>query len=125
MPALFRSYNTRRTLICMSAAALLWGSSPAMSTPAHAARYHKLPELTSSGPVAADSKEAAAAARKGLYEQMSAATGIPWFRFAAIDQYERSVAKKKKALRRQKQTLQQLPPGSPVSPSLHPYGPDP
>lgn len=96
MPALFRSYNTRRTLICMSAAALLWGSSPAMSTPAHAARYHKLPELTSSGPVAADSKEAAAAARKGLYEQMSAATGIPWFRFAAIDQYERSVAKKKK-----------------------------
>lgn len=125
MPALFRSYNTRRTLICMSAAALLWGSSPAMSTPAHAARYHKLPELTSSGPVAADSKEAAAAARKGLYEQMSAATGIPWFRFAAIDQYERSVAKKKKALRRQKQTLQQLPPGSPVSPSLPPYGPDP
>ncbi|NOU82852.1 peptidoglycan DD-metalloendopeptidase family protein [Paenibacillus sp. LMG 31459] len=96
MPALFRSYNTRRTLICMSAAALLWGSSPAMSTPAHAARYHELPELTSSGPVAADSKEAAAAARKGLYEQMSAATGIPWFRFAAIDQYERSVAKKKK-----------------------------
>lgn len=125
MPALFRSYNTRRTLICMSAAALLWGSSPAMSTPAHAARYHKLPELTSSGPVAADSKEAAAAARKGLYEQMSAATGIPWFRFAAIDQYERSVAKKKKALRLQKQTPQQLRPGSPVSPSRHPYGPDP
>lgn len=125
MPALFRSYNTRRTLICMSAAALLWGSSPAMSTPAHAARYHELPELTSSGPVAADSKEAAAAARKGLYEQMSAATGIPWFRFAAIDQYERSVAKKKKALRRQKQTPQQLRPGSPVSPSRHPYGPDP
>lgn len=95
MPALFRSYNTRRTLICMSAAALLWGSSPAMNTPAHAA--HKLPELTSSGSIAGDSKETAAAARKGLYEQMSAATGIPWFRFAAIDQYERSVAKKKKS----------------------------
>ncbi|AIQ60752.1 M23 family metallopeptidase [Paenibacillus borealis] len=97
MPALFRSCNTRRTLLCMSAAALLWGSSPAVSV--QAARYYKLPELTTTtnSPTAKDSKETAAAARKGLYEQMSAATGIPWFRFAAIDQYERSVAKKKKS----------------------------
>ncbi|WNS47089.1 M23 family metallopeptidase [Paenibacillus sp. MMS20-IR301] len=78
----------------MSAAALLCGSLPAAS--AHAARSYTAPELSSAAPAAGDTKEPLAVARKELYEQMSAATGIPWFRFAAIDQYERSVSKKKK-----------------------------
>lgn len=95
MLAPFKSPITRKTVICISAAALLWGSSLAVN--AQAARYQKVPELKSGTAAAESSKETAAAARKVLYEQMSAATGIPWFRFAAIDQYERSVAKKKKS----------------------------
>ncbi|MFD1904231.1 hypothetical protein ACFSQ7_09430 [Paenibacillus rhizoplanae] len=39
MLALLKSPYTRRTLMCMSAAALLWSGSPAEST--QAARYHK------------------------------------------------------------------------------------
>lgn len=100
MLALIKSPYTRRTLMCMSAAALLWSGSPAES--AQAARSYKIPELSSGSPAPApapapaDSKETAAADRKQLFEQMGAATGIPWYRFAAIDQYERSIARKSK-----------------------------
>ncbi|OMF87302.1 M23 family metallopeptidase [Paenibacillus sp. FSL R7-0337] len=96
MLALLKSPYTRRTLMCMSAAALLWSGSPAES--AQAARYYQIPELSSGSPAPApaDSKETAAADRKQLFEQMGAATGIPWYRFAAIDQYERSIARKSK-----------------------------
>lgn len=104
MLALLKSPYTRRTLMCMSAAALLWSGSPAEST--QAARYHKIPELSSGSPAPADSKETAAADRKQLFEQMGAATGIPWYRFAAIDQYERSIARKSKKQPPQKALLQ-------------------
>jgi len=36
------------------------------------------------------------ASRKELYDQLSTVTGIPWFRLAAVDQYERTIASKSK-----------------------------
>ena len=42
---------------------------------------------------AADSEAARMAARRDLFEEMSAVTGIPWYCLAAIDQYERTLTK--------------------------------
>lgn len=76
-----------RALLCLSAAVML--CSPVQQ--AAAAAFAPAAQSGSSSAGKAD----VAAARMELYEQMSAATGIPWFRFAAIDQYERTIAKKK------------------------------
>lgn len=92
MPALFRNFRNRKTVFCLSAALLLWGASH--TDAADAARNYSL-SADGSGSVQASSTTSLADARAELYEQMSAATGIPWFRLAAIDQYERSIAKKK------------------------------
>ncbi|ASA26489.1 peptidase M23 [Paenibacillus donghaensis] len=59
---------------------------------AEAAQSSAAPKPQVSPP--ADAAKAAAASRMQLYQQISATTGIPWFRFAAIDQYERTIAKK-------------------------------
>ncbi|WP_150268968.1 M23 family metallopeptidase [Paenibacillus tepidiphilus] len=85
MLALVKHIGKKSAVLCLSAAALLWGMADAASAAGAAAQ---------SGSIAAD-KDQEYAARKALYEQMSAATGIPWFRYAAIDQYERTIAKKK------------------------------
>ncbi|MEK5239582.1 M23 family metallopeptidase [Paenibacillus sp. FSL L8-0470] len=92
MLAPFRNYRKVITVSCLSAALLLSGGGEAAV--AAATRGHNPPPVKSSG-VPAGSKVNVETARKELYEQMSAATGIPWFRFAAIDQYERTIAKKK------------------------------
>lgn len=76
-----------RALLCLSAAVML--CSPVQQ--AAAAAFAPAAQSGSSSAGKAD----VAAARMELYEQMSAATGIPWFRLAAIDQYERTIAKKK------------------------------
>jgi murein DD-endopeptidase MepM/ murein hydrolase activator NlpD len=81
-----------KIILCLSTAAMLWGASQAAT--ADAARKDNLPAAQSGSPSAGKAHNLAAA-RQALYEQMSAATGIPWFRFAAIDQYERTIAKKK------------------------------
>ncbi|WP_309568609.1 M23 family metallopeptidase [Paenibacillus sp. sptzw28] len=39
--------------------------------------------------------------RQALYNQMSAATGIPWYRLAAVDQYERTITKARPKTRKQ------------------------
>ncbi|UQZ33334.1 peptidase M23 [Paenibacillus sp. PK3_47] len=92
MPALFRNTRNRKAVICLSAALLLWGAGHTAA--ADAARNYSLAEA-GSGSAPVRSATSLTDARKELYDQMSAATGIPWFRFAAIDQYERSIAKKK------------------------------
>ncbi|AIQ54706.1 M23 family metallopeptidase [Paenibacillus sp. FSL R7-0331] len=76
---------TRKTVLCLTAALMLCSAGQTAAS---------APAVMSAGYSAAD-KADLLAARKELYEQMSAATGIPWFRFAAIDQYERTIAKKK------------------------------
>ncbi|AIQ70902.1 M23 family metallopeptidase [Paenibacillus graminis] len=87
MLALFRIAAIRKTVLCLSAAAMLWGDSDAVA----AAAGNNLPAVSGE----ASGKGNLTASRKELYDQMSAATGIAWFRFAAIDQYERTIAKKK------------------------------
>lgn len=95
MLALFKNIKDRRTILCLSAAALLWGGI-CLPHSAAAARPTVHPVVSNANPSTTDaSKDSIWSARKELYEQMSAATGIPWFRFAAIDQYERTIAKKK------------------------------
>ncbi|MNO12156.1 L-Ala--D-Glu endopeptidase precursor [compost metagenome] len=89
MLALFRITAIRKTVLCLSAAAMLWGESH----PEAAAAAGR--SLSAVSDEAASGKENISANRKELYDQMSAATGIAWFRFAAIDQYERTIAKKK------------------------------
>lgn len=92
MLALFKNIKNRRTLLCLSAAAILWGG---LNLPVAAAVARPTIQLMmSSGDPASASKEAQWSGRRQIYEQMSAATGIPWFRFAAIDQYERTLAKR-------------------------------
>ncbi|OKP70623.1 peptidase M23 [Paenibacillus sp. P3E] len=88
MPAQFRIAAIRKTVLCLSAAAMLWGTS----YPGAAAAELRLPSVRT-GTVS--DKDTLSARRKELYDQMSAATGVAWFRFAAIDQYERTIAKKK------------------------------
>ncbi|WP_025699883.1 M23 family metallopeptidase [Paenibacillus durus] len=113
------SVNTRRALLSLSAAALLWGSldNPAANagladptnTKTTAAPKKKdkaagRPQAAKSGSPAAGSRNNLRsvgagnvfAVRQALYDQMSTVTGIPWFRFAAIDQYERTLTKKSK-----------------------------
>ncbi|WP_151737176.1 M23 family metallopeptidase ['Paenibacillus yunnanensis' Narsing Rao et al. 2020] len=94
MLALVKHIAKWSVLLCLSAAALLWGAGHPEPAAASAGGSHAAP--AASGGAMAD-KEQLYAARKALYEQMSAATGIPWFRYAAIDQYERTIAKKKTA----------------------------
>ncbi|MGG1877794.1 M23 family metallopeptidase [Paenibacillus cisolokensis] len=43
--------------------------------------------------IKAETAEEIFAARKALYDQISAVTHIPWFRLAAIDQYERTMTR--------------------------------
>ncbi|MHA6533268.1 M23 family metallopeptidase [Paenibacillus sp. BAC0078] len=93
MLTLFKNCTKRRTLLCLSAASLLLSGNQFAAASA-AGHDYQLPTAASSEG-AVHSKENSAAARKELYEQMSAATGISWFRFAAIDQYERTMIKKK------------------------------
>ncbi|CQR58082.1 M23 family metallopeptidase [Paenibacillus riograndensis] len=88
MLALFKIAAIRKTVLCLSAAAMLWGDSDAVAG-APAGNKHAVSSEAASG------KESLSVSRKQLYDQMSAATGIAWFRFAAIDQYERTIAKKK------------------------------
>ncbi|KAA9008645.1 M23 family metallopeptidase [Paenibacillus spiritus] len=87
LPVSFRTL--RRSLIALSAAALLW--TEACPSPAAAAGP------ASSSRAAADlrgsAKEDPFRARKALFDQLEAATGIPWFRLAAFDQYERSLTR--------------------------------
>lgn len=90
--ALFKNTNNRRTMLCLSAAAILWGGL-GLPVPAAAVQATVQP-VESSGNSVNASKESIWSARRGIYDQLSAATGIPWFRFAAIDQYERTIAKK-------------------------------
>ncbi|WP_379159028.1 M23 family metallopeptidase [Paenibacillus sp. sgz5001063] len=89
MPALFRIATIRKTVLCLSAAAMLWGTSRP-GTVAAAGVGHPPVRID-----AVSDKDALYARRKELYDQLSAATGVAWFRFAAIDQYERTIAKKK------------------------------
>lgn len=91
MLALLKNIKDRKTLLCLSAAAILWGVIGSSVTVA--AQIPIIPVMNSSNPENI-SKQTLASSRKELYEQMSAATGIPWYRFAAIDQYERTIAKK-------------------------------
>ncbi|KGE20849.1 M23 family metallopeptidase [Paenibacillus wynnii] len=90
--SLFKRLILKRSLVSLSAAAILFGCFD-IST---------LKAAGSSTPQAADSIKSPNSqsdvftSRKELYEQMSAVTGIPWFRLAAIDQYERTIAKKSK-----------------------------
>ncbi len=95
MFSLFQNLIVRRTMLCLCAAVILWGGCgiPDLT----AAQGSVLPALNNSSVDSYNSSEKIGAARKELYEQMSAATGIPWFRFAAIDQYERTISKKSKA----------------------------
>jgi murein DD-endopeptidase MepM/ murein hydrolase activator NlpD len=94
MRSFFHSLIERKSLVSLSAAAILWGG---LSIPAvHAAESIRLPAASSNVNPAHPAKEVLMSSRKDLYEQISAATGIPWFRFAAIDQYERTLAKKSK-----------------------------
>lgn len=88
MPAQFRIAAIQKTVLCLSAAAMLWGSS----YPGAAAAEIRLPSVHSG---AVSDKDTLSVRRKELYDQISAATGVAWFRFAAIDQYERTIAKKK------------------------------
>lgn len=94
MLAVLKVYRNQMIISCLSAAVLFGGGSAAVAK----ASREPLPSAANSGPVstAAGSKGSLETARKELYEQMSAATGIPWFRFAAIDQYERTIARKKR-----------------------------
>jgi len=90
---LFQNSKAQRMLLVWSAAAVLWGSIsfPAAGQEAGGSALAAAPKSAST-----KSKTDLLAARKVLYDQMSAATGIPWFRLAAIDQYERTIAKKEK-----------------------------
>ena len=94
MLALFKNIKDRKIFLCLSAAAILWGGIGFSVT--EAAQIPIVPAMNRSNPVNINTEELASS-RKELYEQMSAATGIPWFRFAAIDQYERTIAKKNTA----------------------------
>lgn len=87
----------RKSLLSLSAAAILWGGLQSPAAYAIASPDSKAPAISIrvNQPIPAD-KNALLTARKEFYDQMSAATGIPWFRLAAIDQYERTVAKKSK-----------------------------
>ncbi|MRN56483.1 M23 family metallopeptidase [Paenibacillus monticola] len=94
MLSLFQNIIIRRTMLCLCAAVILWGGCGISDITA--AQGSGLPVVNNSRVDSYSSSADIGAARKELYEQMSAATGIPWFRFAAVDQYERTIAKKSK-----------------------------
>lgn len=89
---LFQSKKVNRTLICLSAAALVWGSVGISNSGA----VGNSTSPTANSSLSPKSQSDIYITRKQLYEQMSAVTGIPWFRLAAVDQYERTIAKKNK-----------------------------
>lgn len=91
MLALFKNKKGRKTFLGLSTAVILWGGIGFPVT--EAAQILDVPAINRRNPVDT-SIENLASSRMELYEQMSAATGIPWYRFAAIDQYERTIAKK-------------------------------
>ncbi|WP_410515101.1 M23 family metallopeptidase [Paenibacillus sp. BR2-3] len=91
---MFQNHKVQRKLACLSAAALLWGS---LSIPAAKASGVSSPPADNTR-IGSKSQQDSLSSRKELYEQMAAVTGIPWFRLAAIDQYERTIAKKGNAI---------------------------
>ncbi|KWX87257.1 hypothetical protein AMQ83_14165, partial [Paenibacillus riograndensis] len=88
MLALVKIAAIRKTVLCLAAAAMLWGDSDAVAA-APAGNKHAVSSEAASG------KESLSVSRKQLYDQMNAATGNAWIRFAAINQYERTFSEKK------------------------------
>ncbi len=58
-----------------------------------AAAVQPAPCIAAANAPAADSEAARMAARRDLFEEMEAVTGIPWYYLASIDQYERTLTK--------------------------------
>ncbi|MFE4713424.1 M23 family metallopeptidase [Paenibacillus sp. NPDC056722] len=97
MRTLFHNHLVQKSFWCMSAATILWSGLHLPAAQAASMGTQSPPaSVSSKTDVIPTDKAALLSARRELYEQISAATGIPWFRFAAIDQYERTVAKKSK-----------------------------
>ncbi|AHV98871.1 M23 family metallopeptidase [Paenibacillus sabinae] len=98
----FLRTRTQRALISLSAAAALWGSSGGATAGTALNPQAGDKGLSHQGNRIAVRSEAAAgdtfAARQHLFDQLSATTNIPWYRLAAIDQYERTLAKKGKSM---------------------------
>lgn len=92
--SLFHSKKAHQRLVCLSAAALLWGSLCIPTV--RATEESNSPSLKSSTP--ASNTENILSSRRVLFEQISTVTGIPWYRLAAVDQYERTIAKKEKGV---------------------------
>jgi peptidoglycan LD-endopeptidase LytH len=91
--SLFQNHTWTRKLAWLSAAAVLLGS---IYIPAVKATGSSTGSPAVHNKTGVKSQADIFSLRKELYEQMSAVTGIPWFRLAAIDQYERTIAKKGK-----------------------------
>lgn len=70
-------------------------SSPLGASPAHSLGRNEMSVRTFADelPATADSGGEVWRERRDLYEKMSVVTGIPWYRLAAIDQYERTLTK--------------------------------
>ncbi|MFC3747984.1 M23 family metallopeptidase [Paenibacillus sp. GCM10012306] len=97
MRSQFHNLLVQKSFLCMSAATILWsGLHLPAAQAASMGRQSPPASVSSKTDAVPTSKAALLSARRELYEQISAATGIPWFRFAAIDQYEHTIAKKSK-----------------------------
>lgn len=111
MLSLLRKIGRRETLACLLASALLLPAGTADASPlpdaggkqtyAAGSRTETAakPESRKPGPGPAAAGKPAGdplADRRQLYDQMEAVTGIPWYRLAAVDQYERSLARSRK-----------------------------
>lgn len=85
-----------RTLVSLSAASLLCAGGPAVfGDSANAGAGKPISGIARARSASAQGSGDVYATRQALYDQMEAATGIPWYRLAAIDQYERTIAKVK------------------------------
>ncbi|WP_379134635.1 M23 family metallopeptidase [Paenibacillus sp. sgz500958] len=90
---LFQNTKWCRRLACLSAAALLF-SSLGISARTDAAKNPS--SVSGVNTTRLNSQNELLAARQSLYGHISTVTGIPWYRLAAIDQYERTIAKRVK-----------------------------
>ncbi len=84
----FKPKKARRLLISATAAAILFGTAacPALGSPD--------PEsATTAESLDKMSREDVLASRKKLYDKIAATTRIPWYRIAAVDQYEHTLTK--------------------------------
>ncbi|MDR0266915.1 M23 family metallopeptidase [Paenibacillus sp.] len=79
--------KARRSIICAAAAAIAFG---AVVSPAWGAFEPAQPQTAESLDM---SREETISSRKKLYDSISAVTHIPWYRLAAIDQYENTLTK--------------------------------